>query len=273
MPTLVWDQIGDRVWEAGVSKGVLYVENNRGIAWNGLTTVEEDSVNESEEFHFDGVKYADIVTVGDFKGTIRAITYPDEFMEFEGSPEEQTGFHIMNQPPKQFSMAYRTQIGDDLAGIDSGYKLHILWNLTAIPATRTYQSLGSNVDPTEFEWQVTSIPEPIQGYQPTAHIVLNSRKLDPAMLQDIEDILYGDDEESAYLPSLQSLATFIRKWDRLIIVDNGDGTWTATSNSEGIIEMLDAVTFQITSDTAEFIDPDTYTISSSEKNEEDIWLP
>lgn len=273
MPSLVWDEIGVRTFEAGVSKGVLYQEDRAGVAWSGLTSVDEDSVNESEEFFFDGVKFNDIVTVGDFKGVIRAITYPDEFLPYEGSLEDQTGFYMMNQPPRKFSMAYRTEIGNDLNGFQHGYKIHILYNLTAIPSQISYKSLADDPEPIEFEWQVTSVPEPIYGYQPTAHVTLNSLKLDPFLLQDIEDILYGSEDNDAYIPSLQGLATFIRKWDRLIIVDNGDGTWTATSNAPDVITMLDATTFQIVSDTAIYLDPDTYEISSSEKNEEDIWLP
>jgi len=272
MSTLEWDKIGDRIYEAGVSKGVLYTEDFFGVAWNGLTSIEESSVNEVEEFFFDGVKYADIVTVGDFRGTIRAITYPDEFLEHEGSYEDQTGFFIMNQPPKKFSMAYRTQIGDDLSGSNSGYKIHILYNLTANPSNKSYESLGSNVDPTLFEWEVSSVPEDIHGYRPASHVVFNSRSMDPFLLKDIEDILYGTEDNDPYLPSLQSLATFIRKWNRLIVIDNGDGTWTATSNVDGVITMLDETTFEIDSETAVYLDAETYTIESSEKNEEDIWL-
>ena len=98
-----------------------------------------------------------------------------------------------------------------------------------------------------------------------------SRKIDPLLLIDLEEILYGNAETEPRLPSLKGLTTFIRKWDRLIITDNGDGTWTATTNAEAIISMLDADTFQIVSDTATYLDADTYTIESSEKNEEDIY--
>lgn len=273
MPVLVWDQIGDRFYEAGVSKGVFYAEDGFGVPWNGLMSVEEDSVNEVEEFFFDGVKFNDVVTVGDFKGSIKAITYPDEMLEYEGSDQDQTGFFLMNQYPKKFSISYRTEIGDDVSGFGGAYKLHLLYNLTAIPSSREYESFGLDDDPIEFEWSISAVPEQIYGYKPTAHVIFDSRKIDPLLLMDIEDILYGSSENASYLPPLQSLATFIRKWDRLIIIDNGDGTWTAVSNAPGVIEMLDANTFQIVSDTATYLDANTYEISSSEKNEEDIWLP
>jgi len=273
MPALVWDQVGERIYETGISKGVLYKSDGYGVPWNGLTSVDEDISTEAEAVYFDGVKFNDIVTVGDFSATLRAFTYPDEFLPYEGTVEEQTGFYIANQRPSRFSMSYQTLIGDDVVGVECGYKIHILYNLTAIPSQKTYQTMSVDAEPIEFEWQITSIPEILENYRPTAHVIINSCKIDPYLLQDIEDILYGDEEDQAHLPPLQSFATFVRKWDRLIITDNGDGTWTATSNAEGIITMLDETTFQIVSDTAEYLDPDTYTISSSEKNEDDIWLP
>lgn len=273
MAALVWDQVGDRLFETGISKGVLYADDGHGVAWNGLTSIEDSIDSEVEPIYFDGTKINDIVTIGDFSATLRAFTYPNEFLPYEGTIEDQTGFYILNQPQSRFSLSYRTEIGDDIEGISSGYKIHILYNLTAIPAQRQYQTLSLDVEPLEFEWSITSVPDEIDRYRPTSHIIFNSREIDPNLLQDIEDILYGDEDSDPYLPPLQGFATFIRKWDRLIITDLGNGIWTAESKIEGIINMLDDTTFEIISDTAEYIDADTYTISSSEKNEEDIWLP
>lgn len=270
MTTLVWGEVGEKVFEAGVSKGVLYTENNPGVAWNGLIAVEEAEFSSTEPLYFDGVKYADVVEIGEFNGVIKAFTYPDEFLPCEGTMEDQPGFFIYNQPPDRFSLSYQTKIGSDVAGMEAGYKIHILWNLIAVPASRTYETLSFNSDPMEFEWSVSSIPEYIVGFRPTAHVVFDSRKLDPFLLQDIEDVLYGTSTADPFLPTLQGLATFIRNWDRLIIVDNGDGTWTATSNADGVINMVSATEFEITTDTAAYLDADTYTIQSSDKNEEDL---
>lgn len=270
MAELVWDQVGDRLYEIGISKGVLYKDDGYGVAWNGLTAIEEDVSTATEPVYFDGVKFNDIVTIGDFSAVLRAFTYPDEFLKYEGTLKDQTGFYVMNQPQSRFGLSYQTKIGDDINGIEAGYKIHVLYNLTATPTSRNYETLGEDVEPLEFEWSLTSIPEEIENFRPTAHVIFNSRELDPNLLNDIEDLLYGDELNDPKLPSLKGLATFIRKWDRLIITDNGDGTWTAESNIEGIITMLDATTFQIDSDTATFIDAISYTISSSEKNEEDI---
>lgn len=271
MAKLKWDEVGERVYETGISNAVLYLEDGRGVPWNGITQVVEESINNVEELHYDGVKYADVVTIGDFKGSIRAFTYPDEFWPYEGSLEAQTGLYFMHQPPKKFSVAYKTNVGDDVNGLDSGYKIHILYNLTAVPAQKSYETISDTVEPMEFEWNVTSVPEQVYGFMPTAQIVINSRRMDSNLLKDIEDILFGSEDNDSYLPSLQSLHTFIKKWNRLIITEFDDGTWTAVSRAEGIITMLDDTTFQIDTDTAEYIDADTYTIASSDKNEDDIW--
>lgn len=274
MSTLVWDQLGDRSYESGVSKGVLYQENGDGVAWNGLTSVQESIDTSVDPVHFDGVKFNDLVTIGDFNGVIHAFTYPDEFLYYEGTIEDQTGFYITGQPHSRFGLSYQTEIGNDTTGPNSGYKIHILYNLTAVTSDTVYETLSLDSSPIEFEWTITSVPEDIESFQPTAHVILDSRKVDPSLLNDIEDILYGSDDNEPHLPSLQALATYIRSWNRLIVVDNGDGTWTATADDDlDIITMLDDITFQIVSDTAVYLDADTYTITSSDKNEGDIWLP
>jgi hypothetical protein len=273
MSTLVWDKTGERIFESGVRKGVLYEENGDGIAWNGLTSVQEGSDMQVEPVYFDGVKFNDIVTIGDFSAVLHAFTYPDEFLFYEGTIKDQTGFYITGQPTTRFGLSYQTLIGDDIEGLEAGYKIHILYNLTAVPSDKTYETLSLDTTPVEFEWTISSVPEEIANFRPTAHVILNSLEIDPDMLKDIEGILYGSEDNEPHLPSLQSLATFIRQWNRFIVTDNGDGTWTADDRGLGYIVMLDADTFEITSDTAEFIDADSYTIESSEKNEGDIWLP
>ncbi len=270
MATLVWDQVGDRSYELGVSKGVLYKEDGFGVSWNGLIAVEETIDNEVEPVHFDGVKFNDIVTIGDFSAVLRAFTYPDEFDYYQGILEAQDGFFVTGQPLAKFGLSYRTEIGNDVSGAQLGYKIHILYNLTAIPSTISRQTISESIDPLELEWTISAIPEDIETFRATAHVIFDSRKLDPLLLLDLEGILYGDEDSDPRLPSLKGLAAFVDKWDRLIIEDHGDGTWSATSSEPGVISMLDADTFQIISDTADYLDADTYTIESSDKNEEDV---
>lgn len=273
MAVLTWDKPGAHLFEAGVSKGVLYLADGSGVPWNGITAVDEKVYGSVEPVFFDGVKFNDIVTIGEFKATLKAFTYPEEFAECEGTLEEQRGFYIKNQAPSRFGLSYQTVTGDDINGLYTGYKIHILYNLTALPSDRARETISDSIAPVEFEWEITAIPEEIENYRPTAHVVFDSRKMDPHLLRDIESILYGDEDEDAHLPSLKGLSSFVRKWDRLIISDIGNGRWQATSQEPDVITMLDEDTFQIVSDTAEYISAYSYTITSSEKNEEDIWLP
>lgn len=270
MTTLQWHQSGDKVYEAGLDRGVLYVDGMDGVAWNGLVSVEENNNNEIEPVYWDGIKFNDLVTLGDFSGRITAYTYPEEFELCEGVEEDQLGVFVSDQPLSRFGLSYRTLIGEGNAGSTTGYKIHCLYNLTAKPSTRARNTLSLDSTPINFQWDITAIPEYLEGHRPTAHLMIDSRKVDPYLLSDIEDILYGNETRGATLPSMRALTSFIRKWDRLIIQDNGDGTWTAIAQDDGIILQITDDEYQITADNVTYLDADTYTISSSDKNEEDI---
>jgi hypothetical protein len=271
MATLVWDEIGQRFYETGISRCVFYDDEGNGVPWNGLTSVEESISDEVQAVHFDGLKFNDILSIGDLSAVMRAWTYPDEFLPYEGILEEQKGFYVAYQPRSKFGLSYQTKVGNDMTGVELGYKIHILYNLTALPSQKEYQTLSTDSEAVEFEWTLTGIPEYIENYRPTAHIILDSRRLDPWLLEDIESILYGDADNDAYLPPLKGFATFIRKWDRLIITDYGDGTWSAESPREDQIIVINGTEFEITAESVNYLDPDTYEIWSSDKNEEDIW--
>lgn len=270
MTAIVWHETGSKFYEAGLDRAVLYVENNNGVPWNGLISVSEKNDTKVEPLYFNATKFNDLVTLSDYSGSISAFTYPDEFLVCEGIVEDQDGLYLTDQPLKRFHLCYRTLIGEDDNNFSSGYKIHILYNLTARPADKVRKTLSLNSIPDEFSWDVTSIPEIIEGHRPSSHLIIDSRKIDPWLLLDIEDILYGDDEKEPSLPSMKSLTTFIRKWDRLIIVDNGDGTWSAISARDGIINEISETEYTIESDDIVYLNGTTYTISSSDKNEEDL---
>lgn len=267
MSVLTWDQTGSREFEAGVSEAVLYKPDVPGVPWNGVTSIDEGVRNSSEPVYFDGTKFNDLITIGDFNGSLKAFTYPDEFLECEGIIEDELGFMVTGQLPQPFGLSYKTKVGNDVNGIEDHYKIHLLYNLTAIPQQISHQTLSLSTDPIEFEWALTSIPEYIDYYRPTAHIILDSGNFDEFLLRDIEDMLYGTESTDPHMPSLKYLSNYIKHWGRFVITDYGDGTWSAYTPLEGVITMLDSETFQIDTDTAEFIDADSYTISSSDAPE------
>jgi hypothetical protein len=234
MPILEWDQIGDRVYESGLDRGVLYLPDGSAVPWNGLTSVVEKTDTKTNPVYFDGMKISDSITLGDFSATMTAITYPDEFEDFEGVSELRPGLFVGDQRPKTFGLCYRTKINNDLEG-EVGYKIHLLYNVTAIPSDKSYGTLNDSPAPMEFSWTLSAVPEEVPGYRPTAHITLNSLSIDPWLLEDIEAILYGSTASVASILPMADLVSLINEWYRVKIVDNHDGTWTAISKRDGFI--------------------------------------
>lgn len=266
MTALTWDDVGERFYENGVSKGVLYLEDGSGVSWSGLISVEEKNTDSLDPLYYDGFKYGDLVTLGDFEGTLKAFTYPSEFLPYMGILESDPGFYMTGQAKTRFGLSWRTEINSDL-GPAVGYKIHLLWNTLAIPADKEYQTLSLDNEPLELEWDLSCIPESVDNFRPTAYAVIDSRRINPLILADLEAMLYGDETHSPELPSLNSLLSFVSRWARLIITDFGDGTWSAESSIEGVITMIDAESFEIDAEEAVMLDPDTYEISSSEEGE------
>lgn len=204
MTALVWDATGERYYETGTSKGVLYVQNSeggfeKGVAWNGLTAVTESpSGAEPTDMYADDIKYASIRSAETFGGTIEAYTYPDEFAQCDGSVELEPGVMIGQQDRKAFGFCYRTKVSND-SNIDA-YKLHILYGCTASPSEKAYATINDSPDAITFSWELTTTPVNVAGHKPTASLVIDSRKVDGEKLKALEDILYGTaDKEPKFL--------------------------------------------------------------------------
>ncbi len=197
MPKLAWDGTGDRQFETGVDHGVLYLRDNTGVyatgvPWNGLTAVTESpSGAESNPQYADNIKYLNLVSAEDFSATIEAFTYPDEFAECDGSTEVADGVMIGQQPRKVFGFSYRTKIGNDTAGQDAGYKLHLVYGALAAPSEKAYTTINDSPEAITFSWEVSTTPANVTDHQATASITINSLKVDSEALADLEDLLYG----------------------------------------------------------------------------------
>ena len=198
MARLVWDKTGERLYETGVSQGVLYPQSSgtypKGVAWNGLTAVTESpSGAEATALYADNIKYLNLFSAEEFGATIEAYTYPDEFMECDGSAQYAKGAYIGQQNRKSFGLCYKTLLGNDTDGQDHGYKLHIIYGAMASPSEKAYTTVNDSPEAVPFSWEVTTTPVNVTGFEPTATIVIDSTKCDPEKLQDLEDILYGSD--------------------------------------------------------------------------------
>lgn len=207
MAVLVWDQTGERVYETGVDKGVLYLPDNAGayntgFAWNGLTAVTEaPSGAEATKHYADNRVYANIQSAEEFGGTIEAFTYPDEFMECDGTAAPKAGVYVGQQPRKPFGLAYRTKLGNDLVGASFGYKLHLVYGALASPSEKAYSTINESTEPTPFSWEFTTTPVEVAGMEPTAILTIDSTKVAAADLLALETLLYGAAATEPELPT------------------------------------------------------------------------
>jgi hypothetical protein len=267
MAVLVWDKLGEKKYETGLDRAVLYLEDGSAVPWNGLVSVVEKTDRDVQSVYYDGKKINELVSLGDFSATMTAMTYPDEFVSFEGAGQVTDGVLLNNQKSKLFSLCYRTRVGNDVDGDVSSYKIHLIYNVTAVPSDKSYETATDGINPVHFEWSITAIPEEISGFSPTAHIIINSSDIDPLMLSTIEDLLYGNDNTDANLMPLANLIDYVQNWHRITIVDNGNGTWTAVSALDSLITLDSNNMFTIINANADFLNSDTYEISDTTSDE------
>jgi hypothetical protein len=206
MTALVWDQVGERRYETGVDRGVLYPSTGVAVPWNGLISVNEIVSREVKPYYIDGIKFLDHHVPGSYAAKLSAFTYPDEMDGLIGTQEFSPGVFVHDQrSPKLFNLSYRTLVGNDIEGLDHAYKVHILYNLLAVPGDSTYTTNGESVEPQAFEWSIYGTPAQMFGIRPTSHISLDSRRIDTAMLETLEAQLYGTEDADPSLPSLVDL--------------------------------------------------------------------
>lgn len=197
MAALTWDQVGERLYETGVDRGVLYIPNgsgvyDTGVAWNGLTAVTESPGGaEASPQYADNTKYLNLVSAEEFNATIEAFTYPDEFGQCDGTAAPTDGVLLGQQGRKTFGLAYRTRVGNDLNGTDFGYKLHLIYGALAAPSEKAYSTINDSPEAITFSWEVATTPVSVTSYKPTSLIVVDSTVVGATELGDLEEILYG----------------------------------------------------------------------------------
>lgn len=261
MAKIKWDQDAERLYEVGLDRAVLYLDDN-GYPWNGLTSFEDQSTQETQVVYFEGLPAINISLVGDIGAKLKAFTYPDEFAECMGQIEIEPGLIVDNQNGKPFSLSFRTLVGNASVGTNLAYKIHILYDLVAQQNSLSHDTADTNVSPIEFEWDITGKPSIFDGHSPTAYIIADSRDLLPVDLAQLETILYGDSTSDPYLPPIDQLFEILESTYEILITDYGDGTWSATGSDE-FITMLDDTTFQITGVIGGFDSATQYHIEST----------
>jgi len=258
MTRIKWHMEEDMQVQAGLDRGVLYPANGKAVPWNGLVSVNESGSQQTSTYYVDGRRFLTTVTPREYSATISAVTFPDEFAEICGITEAADGLFLDSQVPDQFGLCYRTLYGDG-----KHYKLHLLYGVTAAMSDVQYETLDSSgTDPTPFEFEISAIPQPIEGYRPTAHVIIDSRNLSLTTLQNIENMVYGTYGVEAYLPTIQTLFDMMNYGDIVVIRDNGDGTWEAEGSYKYINVDEDGV-FSIDNVTVDDHGDGTYDVAST----------
>lgn len=202
MAALVWDKTGERRIETGVDHCALYVYDpstktyGKGVAWNGITAISEKPEGaEATDLYADNILYLSLLSAEKLKGTIEAYTYPDEFEACDGSSELTKGVKIGQQDRVAFGLVYRTKIGDDVAGQDRGYKLHVLYGCKASPSEKGYKTVNDSPEAISFSWEISTTPVNVASAKPTSLLTISSLDVDPGKLKSLEAKLFGADAQ------------------------------------------------------------------------------
>lgn len=215
MAKLVFDELGKRFYETGVSNAVLFVQADdgsypRGAAWNGITAANESpSGAESNDQYADNIKYLSLTGAEKFEGTIEAFSSPKEFDECDGMATIAKGVTAHQQNRKSFGFAFKSIIGNDVKGNEYGYKLHLWYGCKAAPSERSHATVNDSPEPQNPSWSITSTPVPIPGKKPASVLTIRSNEVDAAKLAKIEEAIYGTESRDAYLPTPQQIIAML----------------------------------------------------------------
>ena len=237
---LQWDQTGEKRYETGVDRGVVFPYNKsindygKGVAWNGLTKVTESPEGaEATDLYADNIKYVTLRSAEKFKATVEAYMYPDEVADLDGTAEVAPGVRIGQQSRGMFGMSYKTLIGNDTEGTDHGYRLHLVYGCTIAPSSKDRSTVNDSPEAVTFSWEMDTTPVNVTGFKPTAHLEIDSTKVtDPNALAALEDIIYGDASNDARLPLPDEVAELM----------GGEAvTYTVTFDTDGGSSVADQV--------------------------------
>lgn len=220
MPRIVWDGTGERFFETGTDRGVLYLRDEngaytQGYAWNGLTGVTESPTGaEPTPLYADNIKYLNLMSAEDFACTIEAFTYPEAFAACDGTAQIKPGLYIAQQDRKVFGFSYRTLIGNDVDGNAHGYKIHLVYGGLASPSEKANATVNDTPEATAMSWEVSTTPvavAPVGGvsFKPTAHLVISSLEVSSSDMEAIEAVLYGGESAEPTLPLPDAVAALI----------------------------------------------------------------
>lgn len=258
MTKLQWHELGQRPYEAGVDRGVLYISKGNGIPWNGLISVNEnDSGLDTTTNYVDGIRINARHIPDAYAATIEAYTYPDEL-------DESDDFRVLipTKTNKRFGLTYRTKIIDGASGSEVGYKIHLVYNAFFVPAQRTHSSMNDKgTDALSLSWNVSTTPIPLEDLRPSAHMIVDTSMAYPSTVEALENMLYGSEQASAFLPQPNEVMNLFQSSAILRITNHGDGTWTAEGPDDAV-RMTSDTEFEINWPSVVYVNDTYYEVSS-----------
>ena len=61
-----------------------------------------------------------------------------------------------------------------------------------------------------FSWEVSTTPVPVEGHKPTASIVIDSTKVEAPKLKQLEDKLYGTQQDEPTMPTIAEIIAIFK---------------------------------------------------------------
>lgn len=215
MAELVWDKQGEHYYETGLDRGVLFVfdkatnKYKNGVAWNGLTSVEENpSGAEANKFYADNRVYLNLTSAEEYGATINAYTFPKEFNSCNGYAEIAPGVVAGQQGRDMFAFSYRTKKGSD-TNEDLGYIIHIVYAAKAAPSSKSHSTTNDSPEPVEMSWEISTTPLDFPGYKPVASIDIDTTETDPDKLATFMAKLYGTENTESTLVMPDEFASLL----------------------------------------------------------------
>lgn len=200
---LAWDQTGERLYETGVDRVVLYIDG-AGYPWNGVTSItDHSSGGEETKLFADNNKYLGIISIEDVSFDIECYTYPEEFVDCIGNRCLVPGLYIGQQRHTKFGLSYRTFVGDQ-SGLNN-YKIHVFYNCLCTPSEKQNSTVNDSPEVSTYSWSINTHSESINNFKNSSKITFDTRTLDPIYTHEIERILYGSNTSSSRLPSINDL--------------------------------------------------------------------
>ena len=197
---LQWNIGSKKVLQTGVSKGVLYPRVGStyplGVAIEGLTNVTETpGGDEPTELYANNTKYTTLLSAPTFGGTIESFVMPEEFMVCDGADDaDANGVYVSMQPRQSFGLSYRVEVYSDEGGnVSIRYLIHLVYACLTKPSEMAHATIGESPEAGSLSYEFTTTPVNVTGKNPTAHLVIDSTKTDPALLAWLETQLYGVD--------------------------------------------------------------------------------